>query len=292
MLVSRKRTKSRITVEIPLGELTAMLTDIELARRLEEAEAYAAEACARESLRRHPRADVVIEDIAGGRAVFMGPGSPLTECKGIGLYGPVSDDDLDRMEAIFFSRNEQCRIVVCPMADSSFIEGLGRRGYQLARFENMLAMPLGNDVHETRKFPGIEVRPIEPGEADLYAKVVAPNFVGAGELSDDLLELMGTMLGAEHAVSFLALIDREPVGGGMVLIHRGMALFAGAATLPPFRNRGVHAALHQARLAYAIRAGCNLAAQGAEPGSTSERNAERRGLYVAYTRAILVRDAS
>ena len=31
-------------------------------------------------------------------------------------------------------------------------------------------------------------------------------------------------------------------------------------------------------------------AQAAQPGSTSQRNAERRGLRVAYTRAVLVRD--
>ena len=102
--------------------------------------------------------------------------------------------------------------------------------------------------------------------------------------------MIATMLGMEHASSFLALIDGEPVGGGAVLVHRGLALLAGAATLPAYRNRGVHAALHHARLALARRRGCDLAAQGAEPGSTSQRNAERRGLRVAYTRAILVRE--
>src|SRR5262249_4471925 len=94
----------------------------------------------------------------------------------------------------------------------------------------------------------------------------------------------------EHANSFIARIDGEAVGGGSLLIHRGLALLAGAATLPPYRNRGVHAALHHARLAEARRRGCDLAAQGAAPGSTSQRNAERRGLRVAYPRALLVRD--
>jgi GNAT superfamily N-acetyltransferase len=94
----------------------------------------------------------------------------------------------------------------------------------------------------------------------------------------------------EHAAPFLARIDGQPVGGGAVFIHQGLALLAGAATLPLYRNRGVHAALHHARLALARRSGCDLAAQGAQPGSTSQRNAERRGLRVAYTRALLVRE--
>jgi GNAT superfamily N-acetyltransferase len=264
--------------------------ELELARRLEEAEAFAAEAFAHQVARRRPDADVVVEAVAGGRAVYAGAGSPLTEAKAIGLHGPVTHADLDRMEAIFFGRGEPSRVVVCPLADPSLVEGLGRRGYRLSRFENILAMPLGREDTEHIPMLGVEVRPIDPGEGDVYARVVAPNFVGPGESIDAAVDMTATMLGIEHTSSFLAFIDGEPVGGGAVFIDRGLALFAGAATLPPYRNRGVHAALHRARLAFALRSGCDLAAQGAEPGSTSQRNAERRGLRVAYTRAILVRE--
>lgn len=272
--------------------MTTILTDLELARRLEEAESFAAEAFARQVARRRPGADVVIEDVAGGRAVYAGPGSPLTEVKAVGLHGPVTDDDLDRMEAIFFERKEPCRVVVCPLADPSFVEGLGRRGYRLSHFENILVLPLQPDDPETVPSPGIEIRPIGPDEGDLYAQVVAPNFSGPGESIGDAVEMIATMLGMEHATSFLARIDGEAVGGGSLLVHRGLALLAGAATLPPYRNRGVHAALHHTRLAAGRRLGCDLAAQGAAPGSTSQRNAERRGFRVAYTRALLVRDAA
>ena len=267
-----------------------ILTDLELARRLEEAESFAAEAFARQVARRRPDADLAIEDIVGGRAIYAGPGSPLTEAKAIGLHGPVTDADLDRMEAVFFPRGEPSRVIVCPLADPSMVAGLGRRGYRLSHFENILFLPLRSDDPEPTPTAGIEVRRIEPGEVELYARVVAPNFTGPGESVEDGLEMVDTMLDMEHAVSFLARIDGEAVGGGSVLVHRGLALLAGAATLPPYRNRGVHAALHHARLAEARRSGCDLAAQGAMPGSTSQRNAERRGLRVAYTRAVLVRD--
>jgi len=270
--------------------MTTISTDLELARRLEEAEAFAAEAFARQLARRRPGADVAVEEVAGGRAVFAGRGSPLTENKAIGLHGPVTEADLDRMEAVCFSRGEPSRVVVCPLADPSLVEGLGRRGYRLSSFENILAMPLGRDDPKPHPGHGIEVRPVEPGEAEVYARVVAPNFVGPGESIDAVLEMVAVMLGMEHASPFLATIDGQAVGGGAVLIHRGLALLAGAATLPAYRNRGVHAALHQARLALARRSGCDLAAQGAQPGSTSQRNAERRGLQVAYTRALLVRE--
>jgi GNAT superfamily N-acetyltransferase len=270
--------------------LTTLFSDLILAQRLEEIEAFTAEAFARRLAERRPGADVAVEEVAGGRAVFAGVGSPLSETKAVGMNGPVTDADLDRMERVFFSRGEPCRVIVCPLADPSLVEGLNRRGYQLSHFENILAMPLDQSDSEAHTTPDIEVRPVRPEEGEIYASVVAPNFVEPGEPVDLIMEMALTMHGMEHSAPFLALIDGEPVGGGAVIIHRGLALFAGAATLPPFRKRGVHAALHHARLAHARQAGCDLAAQGAAPGSTSQRNAERRGLRVAYTRALFIRE--
>ena len=270
--------------------MTAMLSDLELARRLEEAESFASETFALCLSYRRPDVGAAVEPIAGGRAVFAGPGSPLTEAKAMGLHGPVTEADLDRLEAFYFGRREPCRVFVCPMAEPSLIEGLGRRGYRLSGFENFLAMPLFPEASRPPAIPGIEIRPAGPDAADLYASVVAPNFAGPEGPTDEHHDLIASMFGIGHSSAFLAYVDGRPAGGGAVLIHRGVALLAGAATMPAYRNRGVHAALHHARLALARSSGCDLAAQAALPGSTSQRNAERRGLQVAYTRAILVRD--
>jgi GNAT superfamily N-acetyltransferase len=267
-----------------------MFIDLKVAERLEEVEAFAAGAYVRRMAQRRPGVDIAALEVAGGLAVFAGHGSPLSETKAVGLHGPVTDTDLDRMENVFFSRGEPSRVIVCPLADPSLVEGLGRRGYRLSHFENMLAMPLDASHTEIPSTSGIEVRPVGPDEADLYARAVGPNFVAPGEPAEEIIDMALTMLGAEGSMSFLAWIDGQPVGGGAVILRRGLALLAGAATLPPFRNRGVHAALHHVRLAYARQSGCDLASQGAQPGSTSQRNAERRGLRVAYTRALLIRE--
>jgi GNAT superfamily N-acetyltransferase len=272
--------------------MTTMLADLDLARRLEEAESFASEAFARDYARRRPEGGAAVEPLAGGRAVFAGPGSPLSEAKAMGLHGPVTEADLDRLEAFYFARREPCRVFICPLADASLIDGLGRRGYRLSGFENFLAMSLDSNDTEPPPTPGIEVRPAGPDDVEVYLSVVVPNFVGPEGPTDNLRDLMASMFAVEFCPAFLAFVEGQPVGGGAVLLHRGVALLAGAATLPPYRNRGVHAALHHARLALARRRGCDLAAQGAAPGSTSQRNAERRGLRVAYTRAILVRDPS
>jgi hypothetical protein len=49
-------------------------------------------------------------------------------------------------------------------------------------------------------------------------------------------------------------------------------------------------ALLQARLAAARRAGCDLAVVGTSPGSDSQRNIERAGFTLAYTKVIMVRE--
>ena len=69
-----------------------------------------------------------------------------------------------------------------------------------------------------------------------------------------------------------------------LMVHEGVALFGGAATVPELRRRGLQAALLNERMRYASEQGCDLAMMVAEAGSNSQRNAERKGFRVAYTR--------
>lgn len=74
------------------------------------------------------------------------------------------------------------------------------------------------------------------------------------------------------------------VATGLIVCHNDVALLAGASTLPAYRGRGVQNALLHARLAYAVANNCDVAMVVTEPGSPSQRNAERNGFRVAYTR--------
>jgi beta-glucosidase-like glycosyl hydrolase len=69
-----------------------------------------------------------------------------------------------------------------------------------------------------------------------------------------------------------------------MFVHDGVALLAGASTIPEWRHRGAQNALLAKRLVYAAHAGCDLAMMCAEPGGASQRNAERQGFRIAYTR--------
>ena len=83
---------------------------------------------------------------------------------------------------------------------------------------------------------------------------------------------------------YLAELDGRPVATAAMRMHEQVALMAGASTIPSARGRGAQLALLERRLHDAGENGCNLAMMGALPGSISQRNAERHGFRIAYTR--------
>jgi GNAT superfamily N-acetyltransferase len=70
--------------------------------------------------------------------------------------------------------------------------------------------------------------------------------------------------------------------------RNGIASFFGDATLTAHRRAGVHSAMIAERLRLAIEGGCELATAGTQPGSTSQRNYQRLGFEVAYTRLTMI----
>ena len=106
----------------------------------------------------------------------------------------------------------------------------------------------------------------------------------------DLLEnIKKVMSGFIHPdfERLLVWVDGEPAGAANAYVIDGVLGIAGTATLPAFRKRGVQ----QAVVAHALNRGlgrAELAMATTEPGSISQRNFERFGFQVIYTRAIFV----
>jgi GNAT superfamily N-acetyltransferase len=101
---------------------------------------------------------------------------------------------------------------------------------------------------------------------------------------DFILQAGAISAAREQSPCFLAEVDGQPGAAGVLCIHDGVALFGGAATIPELRRRGLQAALLEQRMRYAFNQGCDLAMMVAEAGSGSQRNAERQGFRIAYTR--------
>src|SRR6185436_13093180 len=89
---------------------------------------------------------------------------------------------------------------------------------------------------------------------------------------------------SEGATCFVAEWKGYPIAAAVVAVHDGVALLAGASTDPVYRGRGAQTLLLWSRLEYATALGCDVAMMGAWPGSASQRNGERQGFRIAYTR--------
>jgi GNAT superfamily N-acetyltransferase len=278
--------------------MDTFLTDLALARRLEKAWAWTAEESARVHETTRRGFEIAVEFIGGGVATYFGPGSPLSQAVALGLEGgPVTEADLDRLEAFYDSRGVATAIEVATLADPGFLPTLSRRGYFVAEQTHMSILPLVPipRILMEQDPPGVTVGRVgDSDRAGWSATVIQGFFEGPGEPPDGLVELMTATIAGEGASGWLARVDENreslPAGGGGLFIHDGLALFAGDATIPTFRGRGAQSALVRARLREASTHNCDLAVVCTHPGTTSQRNYERHGFRLVYARTLMVRE--
>ena len=155
------------------------------------------------------------------------------------------------------------------------------RGYRPIELTDVMFLPL---PVETRSSAAIAVRLAGPDEQELWAATAADGWREFTELAGQVADLARVFAARTGALSFLAEENGRPIATGGLVIHEGVALMAGASTVPEFRRRGAQRALFNARLAHASQLGCDLAMVCTEPGSDSQRNAAHYGFRVAYTR--------
>lgn len=266
----------------PRGEPPAR-TDLALSRRLEGAEAQANIAFVEARALVRPDSGATWCEVAGTRAMFDGVGSPITQTFGLGLFAPAADSDLASIERFFGERGSAVYHEVSPIADAALLTMLPARGYRPIELSSVLWLPLG-----AHPVPAAAATPrtwrITPGEESLWAKTAAAGWSDTPGIEEFMLDF-GAVTSRAHGVHcFLAGIEGEIVGAAAFAQHEGVALLAGASTRPEWRRRGVQGALLDARLRYAVEQGCDLAMVVAQPGSTSQLNAERHGFRIAYTR--------
>jgi GNAT superfamily N-acetyltransferase len=266
-----------------------ILLSLELARRIEFAEAQAAVSCAETMRELGSAAESAVERVCGGFAIYCGPGSPVTQAVGLGLDGPVTSEEFDRLEEFYFSRKEPVRVETCPMAHGSLFELFGQRGYRVTEFSNVMARPVGGS-EELPATDGVDIRRAGREELDLWTLTVAQGFAEHFPVTQELLDVMKMFSMGKGTECYLARIDGRVVGGATVAIRGNIAGLFGASTLPEFRKRGVQTALLHTRLRRAAETGCDLAVSLAQPGSASNRNIARQGFQTLYTRVKFERE--
>jgi GNAT superfamily N-acetyltransferase len=260
------------------------LTDVALARRLERAEGSANAAFVESRRRITPESGAEWCEVGGTYAMFDGVDSPLTQTFGFGLFTPPSETDLDTIERFYGARGAPVFHEVSPLADAATLTIFGARGYRPIELTAVMHQPITAAMRSAPPNDDIAVRVTIPGEEALWAETAA---LGWGETVAlaDFMRLFGTVSAhARGTHGFLASIGETPVAAAALALHGGVALLAGASTIPAWRGRGVQRALLAARLRYAAERGAEVAMMCALPGSASQRNAERAGFRIAYTR--------
>ena len=258
-------------------------SNLALSRRLERAEGFA---CAQHAeARRHidPESTAEWIECAGAYAVFNGKDSPITQSFGLGLFEELLPTSLDVIERFFVERGAPVLHEVSPFAGVATLELLCSRKYRPIEISSVLYRPV--EQVTTEPTDKISVRVVGPEEAELWASINARGWAQEHpELFDLLAHLGGVTAVQKHAFCFLAEFERKPGAAGTLCLHDGVALFGGSATIPELRRRGLHNALLHERMRYARHRSCDLAMMVAEPGSSSQRNAEREGFRIAYSR--------
>jgi len=264
--------------------MTAMpFCDLTLSRRLERAEGRACVQFAEARRRLFPDSGAEWMECAGAYAVFDQIDSPITQTFGLGLFEELSAASLDVIERFFLDRGAQVHHEVSPLVGTVALQLLCDRQYSPIEISNVMYRPVEKPAPEDRG--DIRVHVTRPEEAHLWAMVNEKGWTHEHpELLDFLRPTTAVFLAREQSTCFLAEIAGQPGAAGALCIHDGVALFAGAATIPEMRRRGLQGALLQERMRHAFDHGCDLAMMVAEAGSESQRNAERKGFRIAYTR--------
>ncbi len=264
---------------------TYPFSDLALARRLERAEASRNAAFVKTRAKLHPGLLATWAKVAGTFAMFDGVGSPLTQSFGLGLFQTIGPAEMQALENFFRDRGAEVFHEVSPLADPSLLNLLNERGYQPVELTSVLVRPTAVAIDPVRpRDDRIVVRGIDPGEEDLWARVAAKGWGETAELAAFVREIGEVMARSKGSFCFLAELEGRPIAAATLGLADGVALLAGASTIPSARNRGAQLALLQARLRFAADRGCDLAMMGAQPGSTSQRNAERQDFRIVYTR--------
>lgn len=261
--------------------MISVFADAPLARRLETTEGHGNAAFIDAQARREPYSGAIRTTIAGTLVMFAGVGSPITQTFCLGMHERPGDKEFSAIERFFTSRGSPVFHEVCPHAGAELYAALAGRGYKPIELSNVMYQPIDASTGLAVN-PRLGVRTVDTGEADWYGAIASR---GWSEMPEVVPFIQGfARSSVDVATCFVAELEGQAIATAALFMHEGVALLAGASTVPEGRRNGAQLALLDARLRLAVARGCDLAMMVAAPGSASQRNAERNGFRVAYTR--------
>ncbi len=250
----------------------------DLAKRLEQASA----ALGYDAVQAHrglfAQSEAVAMPAGSGVAVFLNEESPLTQVRGAGF----AEWNLDDIERFFADRMAPVTFTLTPFADASIFTNLAYRGYEFGTFENTLIRAVTADD-------------IVPADEDIETATDAAEWSHAmaesffGEATNMGRDLGQTLFALPTCTNLIIRAGAEPAAGAQLDIRERLGILQCDGTRKPYRGHGLQAKLIRARLSLAAQAGCDLVTADTSPGSQSQRNYERLGFQVAYTKVTMLK---
>ncbi len=262
-----------------------VLADLDLSKLIEKTEAQANSNFIDARKKRQPELGADKLEVQGTIALFDGSQSPLTQSFGLGLFSKADSAVLDQIESFYARKNSVVYHEISPLADLDLIPMLVARGYHPHEFTNVLYQELSSGSIKQVARSNCVAREAARTEAETWARVSAEGWSTEGEgLFEMIFSLAQVSAHTRGTHLFLSEVNQEAVATGGLFIHDQTALLMGASTIAAARQQGAQSSLLSARLNFALEMGCSLAVMGAQPGSQSQKNAEKNGFRVAYTR--------
>lgn len=272
--------------------------DTDLAARIEAAVVEDFVAFGEQASAAYPEDEPAMLEVGGGVALFLGRASPMNQATGLGFARRVLPADIADIEMFFEARDTEPSLMLAPLAHPSLIDAVADRGFRPSGFENVLGMRLDDDFEQRPERPGhaqpdlaapVVIREATTDdERSLWARANIEGFVAPLDPAPAHLHLARLMAARTDMTLLLALIDGRLAGSAALRVRGSDAWLLADATLPDHRRRGVQQALQRHRLTLAVEAGCETAFTEARPGGSSQRNMERLGFSVLYTRVDVV----
>ena len=263
-----------------------LISDKSFSQKLERTEASANADFVETRARLQPESGAAWIEVGGAWAMFDGVESPLTQTFRLGIFEEATSAQLAEIETFFTERGAPVFHEISPMADMSILSLLNERGYSPIEMTSVMYRDLTYDFESpTPVNPNISTREINESEADRWAEVAARGWATEHESLGEFMLAFGKIAArTKGGRPFLAEINGEPIAAAGFGIYNDVCILAGAATVPEARNQGAQNALLAARLELARSNGCSLAMICALPGSQSQKNAQKNGFNIAYTR--------
>jgi hypothetical protein len=255
----------------------------DLAERIEQAETEAQLSRMR-GVQNIPGNPLAVEiERFGGALAFAVRGAPHLELYRVLCLGSQDMDHIGSILDWFRQRGLKPQIDISPYTSSiDLLSQLARQGLFQSRFLTVLyGVP---SAEPPVSAVGVTIREYPPDRLDEFARVSAQ----IDGVPEDDLPLWADII--QHQFRgwrcYLAFVGGRPASHGVLRIHSHSAVAMYAATLPEFRNFGCQTALLRQRIYDAALSECDLMSCSSYPTTISQRNQERAGFRVAYTKAI------